>query len=389
MFRKQRIPGLFLLFLIACFPLFGAEKEKQVNLSPYLMTKPQVLFSIKYGDKPSEIGLWIPGPEEGEPTTISDFAIGADGSIYIADRVNRKIKRFNRQGKLLMCTEDVLDGIEAIGVNKKGQIFVIYFGNSSRSNQIAVYDEKGKRVSDSEKRIEKLLEDLTVTDSLVKIEMRGIKRIPGLTWIWCDQSDNIYLRGGNIVFKIDAELKSASAFKKEFPYPSGRYSYNLLPAERYAENILYYLDGSVYKLQMPVLQLTEITVYNKSGSITKKFLLPKEGFSDIEKMVPIVSGGFLVDGKGNFYNIRYPLVCYANPLDKGKGLATNHFNALLEYDREGRFVGVRAIFDGFWIRGDRQIEVDPQGNVYYLDFKSDHVDVMMAPAPKEGVKRNK
>ena len=100
-------------------------------------------------------------------------------------------------------------------------------------------------------------------------------------------------------------------------------------------------------------------------------------------MVPITSDTFFVDGKGSFYNIHHPLVSYAIPLDKEKKFGTGHFNALLEYDKEGGFIGVRVIIDSFHIRIFHQIEVDSQGNIYYLDFKSDHVDVMMAPAPKK------
>ncbi|MGC8805454.1 MAG: hypothetical protein ACP5QD_05940, partial [Candidatus Ratteibacteria bacterium] len=352
-------------------------EEKQIDMTSYVLTKPQILFSIKYGEQPAEVGLFVPGPEEGLPECISDFTVGVDGSIYVADAVNMKVKKFSRQGKLLMCTEDVLNGIETIGVNKKGWIFVVYFGDRSRSNQIAVYDEKGRRVSSAEERIRKLLTNVIVTK-----EVEGFKEIPGLTWVWCDPADNIHLRGGNFVYRISANLSNIIPFKNSFPYINGRYSYRLLETKKQEESRIYRTDGSVYSFLLPVLHPIEIVIYEDDGTISKKFLLSRGEFGNIEKMVPICSDIFFIDGKGNFYNIRSPLVRHLFPLRKGSTLFTGYFDALLEYDGNGTFVGVRAVINSFYLRRERQIELDSVGNVYYLDFKSDHVDVMMAPAPK-------
>jgi len=53
----------------------------------------------------------------------------------------------------------------------------------------------------------------------------------------------------------------------------------------------------------------------------------------------------------------------------------------LEYDENGQFVGLRAVIAGKpmfspWVK------VDLEGNVYWLDFQADHLDVMMAPVPR-------
>jgi len=366
------------IFLLCISTICSQAEEKQIDMTSYVLTEPRILFSIKYGGQPSEVGLFVPGPEEGLPECISDFAVGVDGSIYIADAVNMKVKKFSRQGKLLMCTEDALNGIEAIGVNKKGWIFVVYFGDSSRSNQIAVYDEKGRRVSSAEETIKKLFGDV-----IVPKEAGGFKGIPGLTQVWCDAADNIHLRGGNFVYRVSAELTNITPFKNSFPYINGRYFYRLLETKEQGESRIYRIDGSVYSLLMPILHPIEIVIYEDDGSVFKKFLLSRGEFGDIEKMVPICSDIFFIDGKGNFYNIRSPLVRHLVPLRKGSTLFTGYFDALLEYDKEGKYVGVRAIIKSFYMKIRNQIKVDPQGNIYYLDFKEDHVDVMMAPAPKK------
>lgn len=55
--------------------------------------------------------------------------------------------------------------------------------------------------------------------------------------------------------------------------------------------------------------------------------------------------------------------------------------AVLKYDDEGNFVGMRAVINGFTMPSIHWFEVDPQGNVYYLNYRTNQVDVMMAPAP--------
>ena len=63
---------------------------------------PQRLFTLPYGSEPGQIGIWLPGLEEGTAEGPTGIAVGRDGSIYIADSVNRRIQRFSASGELLM-----------------------------------------------------------------------------------------------------------------------------------------------------------------------------------------------------------------------------------------------------------------------------------------------
>ena len=65
---------------------------------------PQRLFTLRYGSGPGQVGMRLPagGEEEGPPAGPTDLAIGPDGSVYIADRVNKRIQRFSATGELLM-----------------------------------------------------------------------------------------------------------------------------------------------------------------------------------------------------------------------------------------------------------------------------------------------
>jgi|GEM_PF-5385776 len=55
----------------------------------------------------------------------------------------------------------------------------------------------------------------------------------------------------------------------------------------------------------------------------------------------------------------------------------------MEYDSEARRVGLRAVVGAAYFAAYDDIhndwDVDRAGNLYYLDFKADRVDVMMVP----------
>ncbi|MCM8759347.1 MAG: hypothetical protein NC906_06210 [Candidatus Omnitrophica bacterium] len=350
-----------------------------------MVTKPVVLFSLKYGDQPDYVGLYVPGPEEGEPTTISDFAIGTDGSIYIADNVNKKVKKFSRDGKLLMMTEGDLEGIQAITVDPKGRLFVCFYGDRGISNQLAIYDKDGKRLSEDEKKVRELFKGLTSKTPRVKKETLGYD-IPRLSKIWCDSSGNIHFRGGNLFYEIDPKLSQIEFFENKFPYVNRkRYSYELLRSNIRAEHFNCRPDGSIFsKYTIEILRPVEITIYNQDGSVGEKFILPRDGFGEIERLVPSGGGIHCCDQQGHFFMIRQPLKLYGLALmEKNKTeVLVGASYAVCEYDEKGKFIGIRVLLNAFYMSSIHWIEVDPQGNIYYLDFKSDHVDVMMAPAPK-------
>jgi len=72
---------------------------------------PQRLFSLSYGSGPGAIGIWVPpaGLETGPPAGPTAIAVGPDGSVYIGDRVNKRIQRFSAGGELLMQMPGPLD----------------------------------------------------------------------------------------------------------------------------------------------------------------------------------------------------------------------------------------------------------------------------------------
>lgn len=81
------------------------------------------LFTIPYGSGPGQMGVWLPASaEQGLPAGPTAIAIGRDGSVYIADNVNKRIQRFSAAGQLLMEAKGPVDRrVEDVVAYERGQ----------------------------------------------------------------------------------------------------------------------------------------------------------------------------------------------------------------------------------------------------------------------------
>jgi len=90
---------------------------------------PELLFTLAYGKADNQIGVWVPeAPGEaggGPPAGPTGIAVGPDESVYIADRVNDCIKRFDQYGALAMQTEGELDNIQDMAVDSAGSVYAL------------------------------------------------------------------------------------------------------------------------------------------------------------------------------------------------------------------------------------------------------------------------
>jgi hypothetical protein len=369
---------LVISILLLVVSIIAAYLPQQPDLSSHVLTKPKVLFSLQYGEEDSQVGMFIPHPaaeDAGEPMGPSDFAVGADGCIYIGDEQNGKVKKFSRDGRLLMMTEGRIDRISGMTVDRQGKIYVIH---GALSNEIAVYDPKGKRMPEIEKKIKGAIEGLkkklmTIQPNLENLVFGGLK---------CDSIGNLYLIGQSII-KIDTEFERAQVVKG-YPYIANLlYSYQLLPPERRIKSLVYDVKGSLVNYFLAnALQRAEVTIYKFDGSIVRKLIIPKGEWSELEKSVPIGVSDIICDERGHFYTLMSPIAVYHLPLrsDNPRFFIVSYY-VVLEYDEEGKFEGIRAIINGSPMPSAHWLEVDMHGNVYWLEFKSNHVDVMIAPTP--------
>ncbi|MGC9066357.1 MAG: hypothetical protein ACP5JO_07005, partial [Candidatus Ratteibacteria bacterium] len=272
-------------------------------------------------------------------------------------------------------TEDELEGIGSIAVDSQGKIFVCYYGDRSIPGTIAVYDNNGKRKREDEEKINTLLKQLTVTNS--KIES-------SVSLLACNSLGYIHLSARPRFYTIDPQLTEIKEFCT-FPYKNGeRYSFRFLNSGKRAKEFALLIDGSIRTAEVPfdILAPVEIIIFNKKGSFSKKLILPRQAkFSDIEKLFPIGIGDLYNDEKDHFYMIREPLI--SEQISLGQNDTVDFYvwgpTAIMEYNGTGEFMGIRAVlYVPRFGTSFHRFSIDSAGNVYYLDFKSDHVDVMMA-----------
>jgi hypothetical protein len=86
---------------------------------------PQVLFTLGYGSGDSQLGVQTTRPEEGPPAGPAAVAVGADGTICIADAMNGCIKRFDRRGALVMRSKERTVNAQYLAVDSKGNVYVV------------------------------------------------------------------------------------------------------------------------------------------------------------------------------------------------------------------------------------------------------------------------
>lgn len=125
---------------VLCFlrdPHKGVQlSEIKIGLKSFQTDGPIHENVFSYGSAPANIGLINKG--EGAQTGPASFCTGSDGTLYIADTVNNKIKIYSADGEFLSDIALKGDGPNDISIDKNGNLYV-YDVNGS----LYQYDSKG------------------------------------------------------------------------------------------------------------------------------------------------------------------------------------------------------------------------------------------------------
>jgi len=127
----KRIAGGILILFIIC------SRENFCEGVSFCYV-PRVLFTIPYGSKDAQVMIGFGA--DMVPHGPSGFWVDKDGDIYINDIVNRKIKKFSKDGNLIFVTEGEFY-IGAFVVDDYGNIFA-----DTGLNRTTKFDNKGKVV---------------------------------------------------------------------------------------------------------------------------------------------------------------------------------------------------------------------------------------------------
>ncbi len=351
----------------------GAQKEpvpEQPDLRPYLLTKPRALFTLPWGTGTGE----LPKPiEPGDWYGTLRPHIAPDGSIYIG------FEQFDRQGKLIrevILQQDPADAKDTgyggfSVVDPQGRIVVYSYRPDKEA--LRIYGRDGKRIKAADALLQQAIQQaLTLrTDRAKPVRLGlGLKCLP----------DGRVIVGDG--YRVDLNTGAADKVPERSQEPlinlhrGYLYEVGIADPGVHGKKWYVYKTGEVYYTEVDWNEgkRHRVTVYDDKGRLQRQLLLPSGEPTEVENLLPF-DGTLLVDGRGHFYLTRYPRVVYDVPLFKQE---YQRYIGVVEYDREGRFVGLRAICEAFsaW-----NVSVDKEGNVHWLAPGEEGVKVMMAPVP--------
>lgn len=341
---------------------------------PAPVTQPIRLFSLTYGTESGQINLRFPtldDEDDGEiGTGPTDFKVSWDGNAFYFAKANmRQVKVFNRQGQLTRTLMTDLKQLDRIAVAPSGDVY-LFTGSS-----FEVFDAQGQRQPERARTLESATKDLELLPQ----------------WFITDGSGNLY---------VGVSLPNEQEVKMVRITPQGQTSIlrrgaverqngfiwheGLAQPDQVVAQEVYGPDGQLFATyEESAFAPEDVIVYNGDGQEVRRFRFPVGGLNQVEQSLCLGWEASQVDSNGRMY-----IVAESRRQDEvivEETFTMRKYFVVLSYDGQGNRVGVRAVYNkpryGSSEAPRQQWDVDQAGNVYYLDFKADHVDVMMAPAP--------
>jgi len=305
----------------------------------------EVLFTVEYGESDAEAGVWVP-TERGEagggpPCGPTGIAVGADGSIFIADRVNDCVKRFDRAGQLLMRTEGASDNIQHVAVDSEGNCYALHGAGMDLLSKFGV---EGKKLWQTE------------LFAAIPPEIL-IGRYSGFSRIMAGPDDSVFVQmtGGEVgLAAFDGSGEFLRAYDAYACTPGGHIvSRAAVPGRRLA------VEVRVSDLQDQHL-----------GSYIAD--LSSGDTSMLEGVEGGLSGGWF-DSAGHVHNVVMARRQSRIPLSPQLGVASD--TILVRHDLSGRPVAYLR-FPSFPFKTGGHLTVDGLGDVYDLSYGPTSVDVV-------------
>jgi hypothetical protein len=365
---------------MTCLTALPADQQppvpKQPDLRAHLLTKPQVLFTIRWGSgsdqlyKPLEPGDWY-GPCELHVSSQDSVYLVLPGGVRLFDRSGRLLKRLPVQAD----PEDRWVSIPA--VDSQGRVMAFCF--EPGKEKILVTGRDGKRLKQVESFLQSAVEQAR---SLAKSTRRS--DVIGLD-LKCLPDGRLIVGDGYRIDPVTGTLDKVPE-RADSPQVNAHrgYLYQVEVADPGVPGKKWYVyrTGEVYYTEVDWTEgcRLKILVHDDKGRLLREVQLPSGELSEVEKQLPFYIGLHAVDGRGHFYLTRYPRVVYDVPLFEQD---YQRYIGVVEYDKTGKFVGLRAICESF---SPCNITVDKEGNVYWLAPSEDGVKVMMAPVPTAPVR---
>ena len=347
----------------------------------------EFLFSAAYGPGPDQIGVapgvYVSGEEEEqEPASLCKLCVPAPDAIYVVDAVQMRIKRFDAAGRVAATAESVLGRLDVEGGANQPEVltpigFIYDFAATPQglsfaalggaNEKVEVFDSAGVPIASPRDSVGKISE-ARGWDRLLHQLRDSVPRISPAKADIClvdtDEWGSVYLHVSpaaneyNVVLvKFDADLKLVGTVPGFMVGWDGR-TYGFVPSRGSEAN-------------------DRLNVYSPDGSLERTITLrppPDVSEGDYNTVLHQWRGLYpLFDGGGNIYLV----LNHRRPADKWRelmpGFQISDDTVVYKFDPRGLFL-MKLVLDGlpFWM--DPPIAVDPDGNIYHLEYQKDRVD---------------
>ena len=383
----------------ASYPVSSLTQEGD----PPAVPVPFRLFSLPYGISMSAIGVTLPEPppddgegsglelDPGPDTCPVDFCVSWDGRLfYFLDPVPERpcyggtapcwhIKIFSR-GHLVRAIPLLAERYFRIAVNRLGQVYAV-------GEDVKVFHPSGVVDDQLTTRLTKQLQEIR---KIVSESARGdgegyIQNELNIEYITVDEMGNLYvdyvLIGSKYhILRLNVDTDSPTLLPIGVPDRKGNIwrvsdssgaSVDLWRRDLEGNRTV---AGRAYRYKSRLVE-----VYDKTGNAVRSFRMPSDPLTDFEQRV-VYAKDTKIDTRGHFYQL-------LSPLETRQQLRGDVWIEgpcyIMEYDSDGRRVGVRAvihlpIFAALWDLHTLW-DVDGQGNLYYLEFQANRLDIMKVP----------
>jgi len=363
----------------------------QQDLPPPLI-RPVKLFSVFYGEEENQLGVSFPDVPEGVPREgllgegFRQFCVSWNGDLfYFLDVLNGDgyclLKMFDKSGRLVRTIKVEPRWASYMTVSQRG--FIYLYG----SGEFAVFDAEGNYKEELSRHLTEQLRSAPVyccsPSDIFTTDLEG----------------NVYIKASEVVstYREDIPLTEPRILRlsadlngtyKVLPYGSvdrrGNI-WNIFTEEPYTRvsRRIYRADGTLgHEEETYAFKQHKVVVYDTSGTRVREFQIPAQALDNIERNLTVdTSGPEMIDGRGHILMFLHPQELRWHsvvPVD----LEVMRPIMVMEYDERGNRIGLRSVLGEYrWGAPGliRQWEVDRDGNLYYLEFQKDRVDVMMVP----------
>lgn len=382
----------------------GKLGTEHIQSRPDPLTKPQILTTLpieQVKDFPSDptinashIGIYVPedkivsedergdeGTDMDDHVSVADFLV-SDRFIFIYDMAKPSLKCYNFQGELVWSNKQARLKDKLLGAFGS-----YHYTRSTETPSTLRAFHRGQEIPGFQDQIMSALQrSLGSPPSLHLVwwlgvdpsgKIRCLVQQNGKTYL-CAVSANSAQASLCVELNPASSLESRDANFLDNPFTHQLYRTRIMERGPTVNVNHHDFDGTL----MTTTRARGISVYqlqqfNLQGNLERTVRLPSGELSAIEETF---QGSALtqVDQRGHFYRLSQSQS--VRSIELSPWIAVTAYYAVLEYDVQGHFVGIRAVFD----RGPDRSQgycVDADGNVYYLQFHKTHLAVMKAQRP--------